>query len=181
MRRLIAAAVLAAALAISLFGLASPASAAGTTKVTGPLPARQGVILTGVCGFPVQLDERGGLVLTTTYDAARTPLRYEITGSQTTVLTNLANGLHLSFDTLGRTTIVPNGDGTFTATQVGSGLAIDAGTTSGDPTLAWFTGRVVSRGTLDQVSLLLDVASQQRTGVSSDICDMLVSGLKTRH
>ena len=177
MRRLIAAVVLASALTT----LAAPASAAGTTKVTGPLPARQGVVLTGICGFPVQLDERGGLVLTTTYDADRTPLRYDITGSQTTVLTNLSNGLQLSFDTLGRSTIVPNADGTFTVTQIGSGLAIDVGTISGDPTLAWFTGRVVSRGALDQGSLLLDVASQVRTGVSSDICDMLVSGLKTRH
>ena len=66
-------------------------------------------------------------------------------------------------------------------TQVGSGLAIDAGTISGDPTLAWFTGRVVSRGTLDERTVVLDVASQQRTGVMSDICEMLVTGLKTRH
>lgn len=178
MRRLIAA----AALVIAICGLAPTALAApGTTTVSGPLPARQGVILDGICGFPVQLDERGDLVLTTTYDAARTPLRYEIRGTQTTVLTNLSNGLALRFDTLGRTTIVPNGDGTFTMTQVGSGLAIDAGTISGDPTLAWFTGRVVSRGTLDERTLLLDVASQQRTAVVSDICEMLVTGLKTRH
>jgi hypothetical protein len=178
MRRLIAAAVLVTALSV----LAGPASAASATaKVTGPLPARQGVVLTGACGFPVQLDERGGLVLTTTYDAARVPIRYDISGTQTTLLTNLANGVSVSFDTIGRTTIVPNGDGTFTMTQLGSGLAIDPGTVSGDPALDWFTGRVVSRGTLDERTLLLDVASQQRIGVTSDICEMLVTGLKTRH
>ena len=178
MRRLIAA----AALVIAVCGLAPTVLAAPTTTtVSGPFPARQGVVLDGICGFPVQLDERGGLTLTTTYDAARTPLRYEISGTQTTVLTNMSNGLALRFDTLGRTTIVPNGDGTFTMTQVGSGLAIDAGTISGDPTLAWFTGRVVSRGTLDEGTFVLDVASQQRTGVVSDICEMLVTGLKTRH
>jgi hypothetical protein len=178
MRRLIAAAALVTAVcALAPTALAAP----GTTTVSGPLPARQGVILDGICGFPVQLDERGGLLLTTTYDASRTPVRYEISGTQTTVLTNVSNGLSLRFETLGRTTIVPNGDGTFTMTQVGSGLAIDAGTVSGDPTLAWFTGRVVSRGTLDQATLLLDVSSQVHGGVASDICEMLVTGLKTRH
>ena len=64
-------------------------------------------------------------------------------------------------------------------TQIGSGLAIDAD--PGDPTIAWFTGRVVSRGTLDERSPVLDVVTQQRFGVASDICEMLISGLKTRH
>jgi hypothetical protein len=177
MRRLI----VTTALTVTLCVLALPAHAAGTTKVTSPLTARQGVVLTGVCGFPVQLDERGGLVVTTTYDAAGTPIRYDIGGSQTTLLTNLANGTTLLFDTLGRTTIVPRADGTATVTQVGSGLAIDQGTTSGDPTLAWFTGSVTSTGVLDPKTLLLEVTSQQRVGLSSDICEMLVSGLKTRH
>jgi hypothetical protein len=87
----------------------------------------------------------------------------------------------LSFDTTGRTTILPEGDGTFTMTQLGTGLAIDPGTVSGDPALDWFTGRVVSRGTLDARTLLLDVSSQHCIGVWSDICEMLVTGLKTRH
>ena len=68
-----------------------------------------------------------------------------------------------------------------TVTQVGSGLAIDQGLTSGDPTLAWFTGTVTSTGVLDAKTLLLEVTSQQRVGLSSDICEMLISGLKTRH
>ena len=177
MRRSLALTALTATLCI----LALPASAAVTTKETHPLTARQGVVLTGVCGFPVQLDERGGLVVTTTFDASKTPIRYEISGTQTTLLTNLANGKALLFDTLGRTTIVPNADGTATVTQVGSGLAIDEGLTSGDPTLAWFTGTVTSTGILDPKTLLLQVTSQQRDGLSSDICEMLVSGLKTRH
>jgi hypothetical protein len=177
MRRL----VLAVSLVLVVLATVAPVTAApGTTTVTGPLPARQGVILSGICPFPVQLDERGGLVLTATYDASRDPLRYGITGTQTTILTNLVNGLSLPFDTLGRTTIVPNGDGTFTSTQVGSGLAIDPGTT-GEPALVWFTGRVVSRGTLAEGSLVLDVTSQERFGVGGDICEMLVTGLKTRH
>jgi hypothetical protein len=170
-----------AVLVLAIFALAAPAAIAGTTKVTTPLAARQGVILTDACPFPVQLDERGGLVVTTTLDASGTPLRYDIRGRQTTVLTNLSNGLTLSFDTFGRTTIVPNGDGTFTMTQEGSGLAIDPATTEGEPTLAWFTGTVVSTGTLDERSLVLDVEDQTRSGIVSDVCEMLVSGLKTRH
>jgi hypothetical protein len=177
MRRSIVLATLTATLTL----LALPARAADTTKETHPLTARQGVVLTGVCGFPVQLDERGGLVVTTTFDASKTPIRYDITGSQTTLLTNLANGKALLFGTIGRTTIVPNADGTATVTQAGSGLAIDQGLTSGDPTLAWFTGTVSSTGVLDAKTLLLEVASQRRVGLSSDICEMLVSGLKTRH
>jgi hypothetical protein len=172
-RRLIS--VIALTMTMCLF--AQPAHAtAGTTKVTEPLTARH-VVLASACPFPVQLDERGGLIVTTTYDAAKTPIRYDLTGTQTTLLTNLANGKALLFDTLGRTTIVPNADGTATVTQVGSGLAIDEGLTSGDPTLAWFTGT----GVLDAKTLLLQVTSQQRVGLSSDICEMLISGLKTRH
>ena len=170
-----------AVLVVALCALALPASAAGTTKITAPLSARQGVLLTDVCPFPVQLDERGGLVVTTTLDASRTPIRYDITGRQTTVLTNLSNGLTLSFETIGRTTIEPNSDGTFTMTQVGSGLAIDPGAADGEPRLAWFTGTVVSTGTLDEASLVMQVETQTRGGVVSDVCEMLVSGLKTRH
>ena len=156
MRRLIS--VMALTTTMCLF--AQPAHAtAGTTKVTQPLTARH-VVLASACPFPVQLDERGGLIVTTTYDAAKTPIRYDLTGTQTTLLTNLANGK---------------------VTQVGSGLAIDEGLTSGDPTLAWFTGTVTSTGVLDAKTLLLEVTSQQRVGLSSDICEMLISGLKTRH
>jgi hypothetical protein len=168
------------ALTATMCLLAQPAHAAGTTKFTQPLTPRH-VVLTSACPFPVQLDERGGLLVTTTYDAARNPIRYDLTGTQTTLLTNLANGNALLFDTLGRTTIVPNADGTATATQVGSGLAIDQGLTSGDPTLAWFTGTVTSTGLLDAKTFLLEVTAQQRDGLSSDVCEMLVSGLKTRH
>ena len=177
MRRLIS--VIAFTATMCLLG--QPANAAaGTTRFTQPLTARH-VVLTSVCPFPVQLDERGGLIVTTTFDADKNPIRYDLTGTQTTLLTNLANGNALLFDTLGRTTIVPNADGTATATQVGSGLAIDQGLTSGDPTLAWFTGTVTSTGVLDTKTLLLDVATQQRDGLSSDICEMLIAGLKTRH
>ena len=177
MRRLISVIALTATMCL----LAQPAhAAAGTTKFTQPLTARH-VVLASACPFPVQLDERGGLLVTTTYDAAGNPIRYDLTGTQTTLLTNLANGKTLLFDTLGQTTIIPNADGTATATQVGSGLAIDEGLTSGDPTLAWFTGTVTSTGVLDAKTLLLEVTSQQRVGLSSDICEMLISGLKTRH
>ena len=177
MRRLVSVMALIATMCL----LAQPAhAAAGTTRFTQPLTARH-VVLATVCPFPVQLDERGGLIVTTTYDAAKTPIRYDLTGTQTTLLTNLANGNALLFDTLGRTTIVPSADGTADVTQVGSGLAIDQGLTSGDPTLAWFTGTVTSTGVLDAKTLLLEATSQQRIGLSSDICEMLVSGLKTRH
>jgi len=176
-RRLIS--VIALTTTMCLLGL--PAHAApGTTRFTQPLTARH-VVLTNVCPFPVQLDERGGLNLTTTFDAAKTPIRYDLSGTQTTLLTNLANGNALLFDTIGRTTIVPNADGTATVVQTGSGLAIDQGLTSGDPTLAWFTGTVTSTGVLDAKTLLLEVTTQQLDGLSSDICEMLVSGLKTRH
>jgi hypothetical protein len=40
---------------------------------------------------------------------------------------------------------------------------------------------VTSTGVLDAKTLLLEVATQRRDGLSSDICEMLISGLKTRH
>jgi hypothetical protein len=45
----------------------------------------------------------------------------------------------------------------------------------------WFSGRVESVGSFDPKSLRFDPVTQVRSGISSDVCEMLVTGLKTRH
>jgi hypothetical protein len=45
----------------------------------------------------------------------------------------------------------------------------------------WFTGTVTSVGTFDPKTLDFVPTSQTRSGIDSNICDMLVTGLKTRH
>ncbi len=49
------------------------------------------------------------------------------------------------------------------------------------PKLVWFTGRVTSIGTFDAKDLIFVPSSQTRSGISSNVCEMLVTGLKTRH
>ena len=97
MRRLISMTALTAALCV----LALPAHAAGTTKFTRPAhgPARGPH---GVCPFPVQLDERGGLLVTTTYDAARNPIRYELERQADHAAHEPRERTTLLFDTLGQ-------------------------------------------------------------------------------
>ena len=145
--------------------------------VIGPL---QGIPLTGVCPFPVTLTERDTRTVTSYLDGSGTVVRQEISGGVTTELRNADNGKMLSFAT-GGMSVRYHADRTVAVTQKGSGLAYDQGTATGTPGFVWFSGKVVTRGVFDDKSLTIQVSSQSVRGRASDVCEMLVSGLKTRH
>ena len=73
------------------------------------------------------------------------------------------------------------GDGTWTMVQKGSGLAVVPRDDPEGSKLVWFTGRVTSIGTFDSKNLTFVPQTQVRSGIDSNICEMLVTGLKTRH
>ncbi|HET9311994.1 MAG TPA: hypothetical protein VFP41_12325 [Actinomycetota bacterium] len=164
-------------------GTVSPAQAAGGSTKVEPLPAADAYVIENVCEFPVAYTDRGGRTLTTRYDRAGRIVSRTITGTSTVELRNLATDATESFEISERTTIVYHGDGTATVVQIGSsGIALDPGTSTRTPDLIWYGGLVLSRGTLDERTLLfVDVTHQRRVGVEADICDILVSGLKPRH
>jgi hypothetical protein len=80
----------------------------------------------------------------------------------------------LAFETIGSTVVTANGDGTWTMVRKGTGLAVVPST---DPD----TGRITSVGEFDAKTLSFVPRSQTITGTFSNVCDMLVTGLKTRH
>jgi hypothetical protein len=65
--------------------------------------------------------------------------------------------------------------------QKGTGLAVVPSGDPAGPALAWFTGRVTSVGDFDAKTLTFVPRTQVRSGVASNVCQMLVNGLKTRH
>jgi hypothetical protein len=163
--------------------VAAPAASAGgrltvTTVQYAPL---QGIALDGVCPFPVVMDERGSRTVTTVSDRSGRILAQHLTSGVEAVLTNTANGVSLVFD-VGATDIVYHADGTATVFQYGSsGIAYDQGHVSGGPSLTWFAGTAITKGTVDQKDFTIDVTSQRITGLADDVCEMLLTGLKTRH
>lgn len=169
-------------LALVLGAVSAPAWANGPTTTTEPLPLVQGLRIEHVCPFPVDYTDRGGRTLTIRYDRTGRIVRQTISGSSTVVLTNLATGLEVPFDIDEKTSVVFHRDGTSTAVQFGtSGIALDPGTTTGAPSLVWYGGAVLTRGDFDRTFLFSDVTRQRRLGIEGDICEMLVTGLKTRH
>lgn len=163
----------------TLLTVAAPPSSALTRTVTN-LPALKDFVLPGACfNGDVTLTERNERTLTTFLDG-KTVVRYLISGGQTTLFQNEA-GAEVTIDTTGTTTLTPNGDGTWTMVQQGSGWAFVPPSDPTGPTLVWFTGTVTSTGTLDEKTFAFDVQTQTRSGITSDICMMLVTGLKIRH
>lgn len=175
--------LLAGALAIGL--LASPAAAADrTTTKSGPLPSVKDLPLPG-CDFEVLMTDRGGRTLTTTYDGD-TVVRQTVTGTSDVELEGGPLGVTLLFTIRERAVLDYSGDGLgATLTQQGlSGLAIDPGTISGTPKLTWYGGYAKSVGRYDdtaEVPTLSSVETQSIHGLTGDVCEMLVAGLKSRH
>jgi YD repeat-containing protein len=160
----------------------TPAGAARPNVTVEPLPRLQGHVIENVCEFPVGYTDRGGRTLTTYYDRSGRIVSQTISGTSTVELTNLATQASELFEIDELQTIVYRRDGTVNVVQLGtSGIAIDPGTSTRTPDLVWYGGAVVSRGTIDRSLLLVDVTRQARVGVEGNICDILVTGLKTRH
>jgi hypothetical protein len=181
MTRRIVALALAAATGLGLFA-AAPARAGAIRRVVEPLPAVKDVPVEG-CPFPVIWTDRGGRTMTTVYGASGEVVLRRITGASTVVLTNGVTGLQLAFDIDETMTITPDGDGTSTVKQIGtSGLINDPGTTTGTPSFTWYGGKALTKGTIDLRALVMtDVVRQRFIGIKGDVCEMLVTGLKSRH
>ena len=176
MRRTVVSLALAFAVLVTV---AAPPSSALTKTVTN-LPALKGFVLPAACfGGDITLTERKERTLTT-YLAGKDVVKYVISGGQTTLFQNAVKA-EVTIDTTGTTTLTPNADGTWTSVQQGSGWAFVPPSDPAGPTLVWFTGTVTSVGTLDEKTFAFDVATQTRSGITSDICQMLVTGLKIRH
>ena len=161
---------------LALLAMTAPAQA--TTRVPFVGPARS-YELVGVCPpFTIFAQERAGHPGFLTLDDNGVVVKVEFQGSYDTVL----SGPHeLTFGTIGSTVVTANGDGTWTMVQKGSGLAVVPSGDPEGPKLVWFTGRVTSVGKFDSKTLTFVPSSQVRSGISSNVCDMLVTGLKARH
>ncbi len=171
--------------AITLVAVAAGPAEAGTTltRITGPLPHGQDVTIRGACLDPVVWHDRGGRTLTTVAKG-RDIVMQRITGTSRVVLTNGRSGLELIFDIEETTTIVYDPRrGSATSVQVGSsGLIYDPDPIPGAGSFTWYGGMAVTSGRIDPNTLLYaDVERQRHSGLEGDVCDMLVSGLKTRH
>jgi hypothetical protein len=180
-KRRIVAVALAATTCLGLLA-ASPARGGAIRRVVEPLPAAKDVTVEG-CPFPVIWNDRGGRTMTTVYGTSGAVAFRRITGTSTVILTNGVTGLQLAFDIDETMTITPVEDGTSIVRQIGtSGLINDPGTTTGTPSFTWYGGKALTTGTIDPRALVMtDVVRQRFVGIEGDVCDMLVTGLKSRH
>ena len=158
--------------------LASAAPAQATTRVPFVAPARSYELI-GVCAFTISAQERSGHPGYLTLNDSGEVVQVEFRDSYETVLSSSLGVL--AFETIGSTIITANADGTWTMVQKGTGIAVVPASDPDGPKLVWFTGRVTSIGTFDSKTLEFVPLSQTRSGIDSNICDMLVTGLKTRH
>jgi len=158
--------------------LAGAAPAQATTRVPFVGPARS-YELVGVCPFTISAQERAGHPGYLTFDDNGEVVQVQFQGSFDTVLSSSLG--ELVFETIGSTVVTANADGTWTMVQKGSGLAVVPATDPAGPKLVWFTGKVTSIGSFDSKDLTFVPQSQVREGIDSNICEMLVTGLKTRH
>jgi len=161
---------------LSLLAFAAPAQATTRVPFVGPARSYQ---LDGVCPFTISAQERAGHSGFLTLDDGGNVIKVEYQGSYDTVLSS-SHG-DLTFPTIGSTVVTQNPDGTWTQVQKGTGIAVVPTSDPAGSKLVWFTGRVTSVGTFDPKTLDFVPTSQVRSGIDSNICEMLVTGLKTRH
>jgi hypothetical protein len=153
---------------------------ARTGDHSGPIRrTRRSYQLDGVCPFTILAQERDGHPGYRTLDDSGEVVQVRYQGSYDTVLPSSLG--ELTFGTIGATVITANGDGTWTMVQRGSGLAVVPSGDPDGPALVWFTGRVTSVGDFDAKTLTFVPRTQVRSGIVSNVCQMLVTGLKTRH
>ena len=161
---------------LALLAAAAPAQANTRVPFVGPARSYQ---LDGVCPFTISAQERAGHPGYLTIDDSGEVVQVQFRGSFDTVLSSSQGSL--TFESIGSTVVTANGDGTWTMVQKGSGLAVVPASDPEGPKLVWFTGVVTSIGTFDSKTLEFVPQSQVRSGVDSNVCEMLVTGLKTRH
>ena len=161
---------------LALLAFAAPAQATTRVPFVGPARSYQ---LDGVCPFTISAQERDGHPGYLTLDDNGQVVQVQFQGSYDTVLSS-SHG-ELTFGTIGSTVVTANGDGTWTMVQKGSGLAVVPRDDPEGPKLVWFTGVVSSVGDFDPKTLMFVPRTQVRSGITSNVCEMLVTGLKSRH
>ena len=167
-------------IAVTMLAMSAPAWASITLKEY--VPRRELTPLEKACPFEVVATDRSVQRATSTFtDDGTTLLKRSISGSQQTVFEWVNSGSTIAIETIGGTTITRNDDGTYTLVQKGSGFWFDDGTYSGTAELIRFTGTVRAVGYYDAKSFTFQPISRTISGVTSPICEMLVTGLKTRH
>jgi hypothetical protein len=166
---------------ITLATLAMSAAALAASTVTEIVPRRDRTPIEQACPFEVVASDRLEQIATSRYaDDRDTLLARTIKGKQHTVFEQ-ANGSTIEIETLGSTSITRNADGTYALVQRGSGFWFDDGSLSGTAELLRFTGTVRAVGAYDATTFSFQPIAREIDGVTSSICDMLVTGLKTRH
>ena len=167
-------------IAVTVLAMSAPAWATITLKEF--VPRRDATPLEKACSFEVVATDRSVQRATGIFtDDGTTLLKRSISGSQQTVFEWVNSGATVSIETIGSTTVTRNDDGTSTLVQKGSGFWFDDGTYSGTAELIRFTGTIRAVGYYDAKSFTFQPISRTITGVTSSICEMLVTGLKTRH
>jgi len=165
---------------VTMLAMSAPAWASITLKEY--VPRRDATPLEKACAFAVVATDRSVQRATSVFtDDGLTLLKRSISGSQQTVFEWVNSGSTVTIETIGGTTITRNDDGTYTLVQKGSGFWFDDGTYSGIAELTRFTGTVRAVGYYDAKSFTFQPISRTISGVTSSICEMLVTGLKTRH
>lgn len=158
--------------------LVTPSWAA--TTITEIVPRRIEVPVEKACSFDVTATDRREQTASSTVDDSRTLLKRTISGRQVTLFER-SEGHRIEIESLGTVTITRQSDGTYSYTQRGSGVWFDDGSLSGTPELLRFTGTVRAVGVYDAATFTFQPTSRTISGVTSSICEMLVTGLKTRH
>lgn len=169
------------ALTITLTTLAMSAAALAASTVTEIVPRRDRTPIEKACPFEVVASDRLEQTATSQYaDDRDTLLARTIKGKQQTVFEQ-TNGSTIEIEAVGSTSITRNADGTYALVQRGSGFWFDDGSLSGTAELLRFTGTVRAVGVYDAATFTFQPIAREIDGVTSSICDMLVTGLKTRH
>ena len=167
-------------IAVTVLAMSAPAWATITLKEF--VPRRDATLLEKACSFEVLATDRSVQRATGIFtDDGTTLLKRSISGSQVTVFEWFNSGSTIAIETIGGTTVTRNADGTYTLVQKGSGFWFDDGTFSGTAELIRFTGTVRAVGYYDAKTFTFQPISRTISGVTSSICEMLVTGLKTRH
>jgi len=168
-------------IAVTLFAVAIASPAWATTTLDEFVPRRELQPVEKACSFGVTASDRFVQRATSTFDDdLLTLLKRTISGKQLTLFES-SLGAAVSIETVGTTTITRNADGTYSLVQKGSGVWFDDGGVSGTAELVRFTGTVKAIGFYDAKSFTFQPISRTISGVTSSICEMLVTGLKTRH
>ena len=166
-------------IALTALTLVSPAWA--TTTITEVVPRRVSAPVEKACQFEVLADDRLEQRASSTFDDSRTLLKRSISGKQVTVFEQVNSGSTIQIESLGGTTITRRSDGTYALVQKGSGFWFDDGSLSGTAELLRFTGTIRAVGVYDPATFTFQPITRTISGVTSSICEMLVTGLKTRH